>query len=132
MDAGDVLLRRRDEPNLRLTLADRDAERADGFRVLAVSFRNLAVHAPGVLDCAVFDAFSWSEFLSVKQRRAFLDEFSRTLIASAGMETYERLAQLVREWKATAEIYAQPASAKRLRTPVEMADGGSVDAPTKA
>lgn len=132
LDAGDVLLRRRDEPNLRLTLADRDAERADVFRVLAMSFRNLAIHSPGVLDGAVSDAFSWSEFLPVKQRRMFLDEFSRTLIASAEMETYERLAQLVREWKAAAEIYAQPGLAKRLRAPVQLVDGGSVAAPTKA
>ena len=129
---GDVVLRRRDEPNLRLTLAERDAERADVFRVLAVSFRNLAVHTPGVLDGALFDAFSWSEFLPVKQRRAFLDEFSRTLIAAAEMETYERLAQVVREWKATAEIYAQPVLAKRLRASVNLADGGAVAAPAMA
>ena len=132
LDAGDVVLRRRDEPDLRLTLAERDAERADVFRVLAVSFRNLAVHSPGVLDGAVFDAFSWSEFLPVKHRRAFLDEFSRTLIASAEMETYERLAQVVREWKATAEIYAQPGLARRLRVAVRLADGGTVSVPAEA
>lgn len=32
LDSGDVLLRRRDESDLRLTLADRDAERSDVFR----------------------------------------------------------------------------------------------------
>ena len=131
LSAGDVVLRRRDEPNLRLTLAEREAGRADVFRVLAVSFRNLAVHAPSVLDGAVFDAFSWSEFLPLKHRRAFLDEFSRTLIASAELETYERLAQVVCEWKATAEIYAQPGLAKRLRAPVTVSDGGAVAAPDK-
>ena len=111
LDAGDVLLRRRDEPDLRLTLADRDAERSDVFRVLALSFRNLAVHSPGV-GGAVSDSFAWSEFLPVRDRRLFLDEFSRTLIASADMDTYELLAQLVREWRATAEVYAQPGLAK--------------------
>ena len=40
LESGDVLLRRRDEPDLRLTLAGRGAERSDVFRVLAHSFRN--------------------------------------------------------------------------------------------
>jgi hypothetical protein len=91
LDVGDVLLRRRDEPDLRLTLADRDAERSDVFRVLALAFRNLAVHSPGVLEGAVLDSFAWSEFLPMKDRRLFLDEFSRTLIASAEIDTYELL-----------------------------------------
>lgn len=131
LDAGDVLLRRRDEPDLRLTLADRDAERTDVFRVLALSFRNLAVHSPGVLEGAVLDSFAWSEFLPLKDRRAFLDEFSRALIASADMDTYAHLAQVVREWRATAEVHAQPGLAARLRRPVKSADGRSVPAPSK-
>jgi hypothetical protein len=129
LDAGDVLLRRRDQPDLRLTLADRDAERSDVFRVLALSFRNLALHSPGVLDSAVLDSFAWSEFLPSKDRRAFLDEFSRTLIASAEMDTYAHLAQVVREWRATAEIYAHPGLAKRLRQPVKATDGRAIAVP---
>ena len=129
LDAGDILLRRRNEPDLRLTLADRDAERSDVFRVLALSFRNLAVHSPAVLDSAVLDSFAWSEFLPPKDRRAFLDEFSRTLIASAEMDTYAHLAQVVREWRATAEIYAQPGLAKRLRLSVKATDGRAIAVP---
>lgn len=131
LDAGDVLLRRRDEPDLRLTLADRYAERSDVFHVLALSFRSLAVRTPGVLDGALLDSFAWSEFLPPKDRRAFLDEFSRTLIASAEMDTYARLAQVVREWRATAEIHAQPRLAKRLRRPVKSSDGRAVPAPAE-
>jgi hypothetical protein len=130
LDSGDVLLRRRDEPDLRLTLAIRDAERSDVFRVLALSFRNLAVHAPDVLDGAVLDSFAWSEFLPAMERRRFLDEFSRALIASADMDTYERLAQLVREWRATAEVHAQPGLAKRLRRSVKVVKGGAVTIPS--
>ena len=132
LDAGDVLLRRRDEPDLRLTLADRDAERSDVFRVLAMSFRNLAVHSPRVLDGAVLDSFAWLEFLPPKDRQAFLDEFSRILIASAEMDTYAQLAQVVREWRATAEIYAQPGLAKRLRQPVKATDGRTIAPPMTA
>ena len=132
LDSGDVLLRRRDEPDLRLTLADREAERSDVFRVLALSFRNLAVHSPGVLDGAVLDSFAWSEFLPPKDRRAFLDEFSRTLIASAEMDTYAYLAQVVREWRATAEIYTQPGLAKRLRQPIKATESRAIAAPATA
>lgn len=131
LDAGDVLLRRRDEPDLRLGLAERDAERSDVFRVLAVTFRNLAVHSPAVLDAAVLDAFAWTEFLPVSDRRVFLDEFSRTLVASAEMDTYERLAQVVREWRATAEVHAQPDLAKRLRRSVTVTDRRAVRVPAK-
>ena len=131
LDVSDVLLRRRDEPDLRLTLAEREAERSDVFRILALSFRNLAVHAPTVLDGAVLDAFAWSEFLPAKDRRAFLDDFSRTLTASVEMDTYELLAQVVREWKATAEIHAQPSLAKRLQRPVTVTDRGMVRVPAK-
>lgn len=129
LDAGDVLLRRRDEPDLRLTRADRDADRTEVFRVLAGSFRNLAVYSPKVLDSAVLDAFAWSEFLPVKDRRAFLDEFSRTLSASAEIDTYGQLAQVVREWRATAEVYAEPSPARRLKRPVDTRAGEVVEAP---
>ena len=96
LDVGDVLLCRRDEPDLLLGLAEcrrrrypgradteRDAERSDVFRALAVTFRSLATRTPSVLAEAVLDAFAWTEFLPVKDRRLFLDEFSRTLMASA-------------------------------------------------
>lgn len=78
------------------------------------------------------ESFAWSEFLPPKDRRAFLDEFSRTLIASANMDTDGHLTQVVREWRATAEIYAHPGLAKRLRQPVRSTDGRSIPAPRTA
>ena len=120
-----MLLRRRDEPDLRLTLADRDAERTEVFRILASSFRNLAVHSPKVLESVILDAFAWSEFLPVKDRRVFLDEFSRTLSASAEIDTYGQLVQVVREWRATAEVYAEPSLAGRLKRPVDTSARGN-------
>ena len=80
----------------------------------------------------MLDSFAWSEFLPPEDRRAFLDEFSQTLIASADMDTYEHLAQLVREWRATAEIHAQPGLAKRLKQRVKSTEGRSIPAPGKA
>jgi hypothetical protein len=75
------------------------------------------------------ESFAWSEFLPPEDRRAFLDQFSRTLIASAELDSS---AQVVREWRATAEIYAQPGLAKRLKQLVKLTDGRSIPAPNKA
>lgn len=80
----------------------------------------------------MLDSFAWSEFLPPEDRRAFLDEFSQTLIASADRDTDVQLAQVVREWRATAEIYAQPGLAKRLRQPFRSTDGRSIPAPRTA
>jgi hypothetical protein len=121
VEDGDVLLRRRDEPDLRLTRADRDAERAVAFTALGRTLRNLAVHSPRALAAALGDAFPWLEFLPVTDRRLFVEEFSRVVVAAAELDSYAPLSQLVREWRATAEIHADPKLARRLRRPLEAA-----------
>src|SRR5215471_18993524 len=82
LDQGDVLLRRRDEPDLRLTRADREAERAAALTAFGRTLRNLAVHHRRALDEALTDAFPWVEFLPGVDRRAFVEEFSRVAIAA--------------------------------------------------
>lgn len=119
VEDGDVLLRRRDEPDLRLTRADREAHRAEAFSALGRAMRNLAVHNPAALSDALADAFPWLEFLPAGDRRLFLDEFSRVVTAAAAVDNYEPLTQLVREWRATAEVHADPKLARRLRRPLE-------------
>jgi hypothetical protein len=128
VEQGSVLLRRRDEPDLRLTRADRDADRAAAFAALGRALRNLAVHSPKTLEDSLGDAFPWLEFLPSKERRAFVEEFSRVVVAAAELDNYAPLSQLVREWKATAEIHADPRLARRLRAPAA-ADGGPVARP---
>jgi hypothetical protein len=129
VEEGDVLLRRRDEPDLRLTRADRDAERAAAFAALGRTLRNLAVHNPAALEGALRDAFAWLEFLPARDRREFVEEFSRAVAAAAELDSYLPLTQLVREWRATAEIHADPRLARRLRGPLE-ASGRGVDRPS--
>lgn len=119
VEDGDVLLRRRDEPDLRLSLADREASRAEAFSGIGRAMRNLAVHNPGALGDALADAFPWLEFLPAGERSLFLDEFSRVVAAAAAVDSYEPLSQLVREWRATAEVHADPALARRLRRPLD-------------
>jgi len=128
VEQSDVLLRRRDEPDLRLSRADREAQRVDLFSAIGRALRNLAVHSPAALADALADAFPWLEFLPSTDRRSFLDEFSRVVTAAAAVDNYEPLTQLVREWRATAEVHADPKLARRLRRAVEAA-GEPVAAP---
>lgn len=128
VESGDVVLRRRDEPDLRLTRADREASRADSFTAIGRALRNLAIHHPGALGEALADAFPWMEFLPSADRHAFLDEYSRVVAAAAALDSYEPLSQLVQEWRATAEIHADPKLARRLRRAVD-AEGAPVPAP---
>lgn len=124
----DVLLRRRNAPALRLSQADRDDDRSEAFEALSRLLRNLAVHSPAALDGAVDDAFAWVTFLPKSDRKLFVEDLTRTLIGAAAVENYSPVAQLLREWRATAEIHADPALARRLRKAID-ADGEQVAAP---
>lgn len=128
VDDTDVVLRRRDEPDLRLSRADRETDRADAVAALARTLRNLAVHNQSALSSALADTFPWLEFLPAADRRLFVDEFSRVVIAAADLDNYTALTQLIREWRATAEVHSDPKLARRLRRPVE-ADGERVHEP---
>lgn len=128
VEDGDVLLRRRDQPDLRLTRADREATRAETFTAIGRALRNLATHSPTALHDALADAFPWLEFLPARDRSVFLDEFSRMVTATATIDNYDALSQLVREWRATAEVHADPKLARRLRRAVD-ARGEPVVAP---
>src|SRR2546426_1262630 len=128
VEEGDVLLRRRDEPDLRLSRADRDADRAAAFAALGRTLRNLAVHSPKALEDALGDAFPWLEFLPARDRRAFVEEFSRVVVAAAELDNYAPLVRLVREWRATAEVHADPKLARRIKRPLQ-ATGERIERP---
>lgn len=124
----DVLLRRRNAPSLRLSEADRDEERSEAFEALARLLRNMMVHSPTGLEQTVADVFPWATFLPKRDRVAFVDELTMTLMAVAGMDNFAPVGQLLREWKATAEIHADPKLARRLRRSID-ADGDAVTIP---
>lgn len=128
LEDSDVLLRRRDEPDLRLTLAEREATRAGAFASLGRTLRNLAVHHPKVLSGSLAEAFPWLEFLPQRDRERFVDEFSRLIVAAAELDSYAGVSQLVAEWRATAEVHADPKLARRLRQPLHP-EGERVSAP---
>ena len=84
------------------------------------------VHSPAALRDALLDAFPWASFLPEADKAAFIDEFTRTVVAAAGLDNFSTLTQLVDEWRATAEIHADPKLARRLRRSITL--GGDVAA----
>ena len=124
----DVVLRRRNAPALRLSDAERDDERSEAFEALARLLRNMVLHSPSGLGQTVIDAFPWTTFLPARDLRLFLDQLTATLVAVAGLENFAPVGQLLREWKATAEIHADPKLARRLRRSID-AEGDPVPSP---
>jgi hypothetical protein len=127
--AHDVLLRRRNAPTLRLSQADRDDDRIAAFAMFAQVLRNLAAHNPGVLGDALHDAFPWIMFLPDADRVLFISELTSTLLASVDLGNFTPVAQYIREWRNTAEIYADPDLARRLKSTISNAAYGNVAAP---
>ena len=62
----------------------------------------------------MLDAFAWAQFLPSDARNLFAEELTDTLLAAATIDVYAPVAQLVRDWKATAEIHADPELLRRL------------------
>ena len=125
----DVVLRRRNAPALRLSEAERDEERDEAFDALARLLRNLLVHRPVGLETTIDEAFPWATFLPRQDRRLFIDELTQTLLAVSTIDNFAPVGQLLREWKSTAEIHADPRLARRLRRRVD-AGGEAVPAPS--
>ena len=124
----DVVLRRRNAPALRLIRADRHSDRTQVLESTARLLRNIAAHSPDALSEALLDAFAWAKFLPSSARDHFAEELTQTLLAAATVDVYAAVAQLVREWKATAEIHADPELLRQLTGPVQAA-GDAVPRP---
>lgn len=124
----DVVLRRRNAPALRLSAAEREEERDEAFDALARLVRSIVVHSPAGLESTLDDAFPWATFLPRQDRKLFIDELTQTLLAVSMVDNFAPIGQLLREWKATAEIHADPRLARRLRRRLD-GSGEAVPAP---
>ncbi len=85
---------------------------------MARALRSLATDAPRAFQKAIGDALPWLAVLPAADRKAFGQEFSQLIAAATELEAYGRLAQLILEWRATAEVHADAPLARRLRRPV--------------
>ncbi len=122
----DVLLRRRNAPDLYLSLAASDISRAKTIECLARLLCKIAADSPEAVGEAIEAAFPWVEFLSPEERREFAEDLTRVILASASIESFEPVEQTLLEWQNTAEILSDPELTALLTTPITVTHGGRV------
>ena len=94
--------------------------------------RNILVHLP--LDAAIAalaEEFPWLELLPRAELPQFVADFTRSAQISAEVGQWSVLAKTVREWKATAAVYADPELLRQLTEPLTE-DHGPVPGPVEA
>lgn len=119
----EVILRRRDGGALRLAL-ESEAQAAEvGTEIAALV---LAKALPGMdltfLAEVLRPRLPWTRFLPAPALEEFAREFAETLEACASIGNMNRISEVLSDWKATAEIYADPALASDLRRPLPGTD----------
>lgn len=131
-EQGDVRVRRRDGVPLLLVREDSATAGADGAMSAARALRNALAHLTAESAGDVLrEEFPWVDLLPGPDRSAFAVDFVRAVGASAELQRWSVLAQVLLEWKATAAVYADPALAEELTQPLD-ADLGPVPAPDGA
>jgi hypothetical protein len=119
---GGVRVIRRDGANLILTREDRVEQSEAGAVFAARAMRQLAqMMLQEDFDgfvAALIREFPWIAQLPPEDIRGFIKDFVKALLAAAELMHWQIVEQVVREWKATAAIYADPGLAKRLSTPI--------------
>jgi hypothetical protein len=113
----DVVLRRRGEASLRLSLDTRAAAASTGTEVAASLLGELAKvpQVPDALARLLAARFPWMKFLAKDDRQAFVHEFIETVQACASVGNSAALDEVIAAWKSTAAIYADPKLAADLK-----------------
>ncbi|MDI2029102.1 hypothetical protein QFW96_10805 [Saccharopolyspora sp. TS4A08] len=110
LEAGDVLLDRRDGETLRLSKAKEAQQEIDTLQALAqLIASSLDDEACDRLADKLELSFPWIAFLPDSRRREFVGQFLRVARACASVGRFERLTIVLNSWRATAEAYADPA-----------------------
>ena len=71
---------------------------------------------------------SWVDVMPERDRRLFAEEMSRLMAEAAETDDFTLVQQVLREWRATADIHADPVLARRLSGPL-VANGARVPKP---
>ena len=128
-----IVLERRGAASLVLSLKAREEESQVGEEMVAHLLAKLLDSAESkiatVLEKALVEKLPWSRLLPAEGRRAFLREYLQTAEACASAGSTAPLAELVSAWKATGEIYADPALAAELKRPLRAGAGWRISRP---
>ncbi|MFO8075616.1 MAG: hypothetical protein ACQETV_04740 [Actinomycetota bacterium] len=129
----DLLLRRRDGEDLRVSLASRDRSQRDALHMLSHVLARVAEASDvddrtDIVAEAMVREFPWVDFLPDDEASTFVGEFTRCARACAELDNVDPLVRLVREWKSTAKAWSDPELAEALLAD-EPGDGGVVPDP---
>lgn len=128
-DESDILLERRDGPDLVLGNAERHEAVLEGLSVmskLVSALIDVPAFRDGLTEPSVLP---WIRFLSEADRRQFAREFVETAASSSDLGTLTPLVVLIHEWRNTALVHADPALSAALRRD-HSGDGGLVPRPS--
>ncbi|MFI7075956.1 hypothetical protein ACIBO1_01515 [Micromonospora sp. NPDC049903] len=130
-DSGDVRVRRRDGAALLLTREDRVIAAGEGAIAAARTLRNALVHLPvDVAATVLAEEFPWLRLLPDADLPEFISDFTTAARISADLGQWSVLTQTLREWKATAAVYTDPALVRELTQPLSD-DHGPVPGPSE-
>lgn len=124
-----ILHQRAGQPSFVLETERRAAatQEANGFIADALS----AVIGDSALERAfaerLTDTLPWVKFLPEEDRLAFVEESVETLRACAAINRYTAFAELVHDWKNTAEIHSDPQLAQALSVDIDEPVGTLVE-----
>lgn len=114
---GQATLERRDGPNLVLMLEHRFLAACEGTGLAARMLRDMIKRQPDLVADVLADELPWVMWLPKADRAMCLKELVDNLWACSDAETFAPFVQALTEWRHTAEVWADPELAKRLRAP---------------
>jgi hypothetical protein len=128
-ESVDVVLHRRDGPDLMLVEYKREEGLRETFTaaasILSSMMQVFQEHLEKSAD-GIGDSLAWTTFLTERERLEFVREFVRGILAGAQAGTFTPAAQILREWRATAMVHADPELVAVLNERVPSEDGGLV------
>lgn len=120
VDKEDVVLARRGKAAIRISLDSRveaQQERSElAAHLLADAVASIPT-MPAQMTTILEKRFPWVRLLPTEDRAAFAQELVETMQACASVGKLARIEEIFHEWKATAEIYADPELAAKLKGP---------------
>jgi hypothetical protein len=122
-----VVIARRNADDLVLMNAARAEADSEWVEIVAHVLAKALSEVPSeVFAHALEDRLPWARFLPPAERDRFTREFLATAEASGAAGRPAALAQLIHEWKATAQVWSDPKLAAELRRPLPAPKGGPV------
>lgn len=116
METHNLLLERRDGADLYLKLAEREEAEHE---ILVMSLRLMASlmedeKTRSLLMRQIPESLPWAKFLPEESRQLMLSEILDLVEPCVAVGDFTPLAVTLRQWKNTAEVYANPALLERL------------------